>query len=70
VDQLMSFAWKFLMPLALINVLVAGFLYHLPYESSWGSGIAAFLFLFLVAKGLARMNPTDPVQKRTYRYAE
>ena len=70
VDQLMSFAWKFLMPLALINVLVAGFLYHLPYESSWGSGIAAFLFLFLVAKGLARMNPTAPTQKRTYRYAE
>jgi len=70
VDQLMSFAWKFLLPLALINVLVAGVLFHLESESPWGPGVIAFIFLYLVAKGLARMNRTTSLAKRNYRFAE
>ena len=70
VDQLMSFAWKFLMPLALVNVLVAGVLYHLPRESRLTAGVIAFVFLYLVAKSLARMNRTVSPNKRTYRFAE
>lgn len=30
VDQLMAFAWKFLLPLALINLFIAGLWYYLP----------------------------------------
>jgi NADH-quinone oxidoreductase subunit H len=70
VDQLMSFAWKFLLPLGLINVLVAGVLYHLPDESRLTAGAIAFVFLFLVAKILARMNSAAAPARRNYRFAE
>ena len=30
VDQLMGFAWKFLLPLSLINIFAAGLWYYLP----------------------------------------
>ncbi len=70
VDQLMSFAWKFLLPLGLINVLVAGVLYHLPDESRLTAGVIAFVFLYIVAKILARMNSTAAPAKRNYRFAE
>jgi hypothetical protein len=54
----------------LVNVLVAGVLYHLPHEYRWVAGAGAFVFLYLVAKGLARMNRDMSPVKRTYRFAE
>ena len=33
VDQLMAFAWKFLLPLSILNILVAGFAHFIPQDS-------------------------------------
>ena len=33
VDQLMAFSWKFLLPLAFVNVVAAGVWFHLPRET-------------------------------------
>jgi len=65
----MNFAWKFMLPLALINIVVAGLWRFLP------PGLSRWLFCFallavpyvLLAKGLAS---GKQFEKRTYRYAE
>ena len=53
-----------------VRVLVAGVLYHLPDESRLTAGVIAFVFLYLVAKILARMNSTAAPARRNYRFAE
>jgi NADH-quinone oxidoreductase subunit H len=68
IDQLMNFAWKFMVPLALINIVVAGVWRHLP------QGILRWLICFamiaapcwLLARTLARKNRW---RRRTYRFA-
>ncbi len=67
-DQLMNFAWKFMLPMTLINVVVAA-LWH--FSSSWALpirwlGCAGLLAGPYVLLGRA-MQPT--VTKRVYRYA-
>lgn len=68
-DQLMGFAWKFMLPMALVNILAAGIWHFIPPGiSSWivCSILVAGPYFFLV-KGLAAHGR---VMKRTYRYAE
>jgi NADH-quinone oxidoreductase subunit H len=68
-DQLMGFAWKFMLPMALVNIVVTGIWHFMP------PGITRWFvcgmlvlgpYLFL-ARGLVEHSG---VRKRTYRYAE
>jgi len=67
VDQLMTFAWKFLLPLSLINIFAAclwqGFTFPLNFVSS-GIFLAVGVFILLV------INKPKLPEKRVYRYAE
>lgn len=76
VDQLMAYAWKFLMPLAILNIFVAGLYYFA--EQQWGT-LAAFVggwivgfgILQLAAMGLSRLNQSPTLRpKRVYQFAE
>ena len=72
VDQLMGFAWKFLLPLSILNIIVAGVAFHVPQENTpakvavW---IVCLFILYTAATGLNDIN-RPRVQPRTYRYAE
>jgi NADH-quinone oxidoreductase subunit H len=76
VDQLMGYAWKFLMPLAIINIFIAGLYYFA--EQQWGTMIAlaggwvfGFGALQLAAMGLSRLNKSPLLkEKRVYQFAE
>ena len=68
VDQLMSYAWKFLFPMGLSNILAAGIWYYTPFPLSFIFATSILLFSFI---GLARLNPTGTrLERRTYRFAE
>jgi len=74
VDQLMGFAWKFLLPLSILNIFVAGFSWHIkdPNKETAISvvvWIAALIILYAAAKGLDRVNRAK-VKPRTYQYGE
>ena len=69
-DQLLGFAWKFMMPLAVFNIVVAGVWFHtatlLPAVARWGL-CAAMIAAALFALGRAAAGRRYP--KRVYRYA-
>ena len=62
-DQLMGFAWKFLLPLALVNIFAAGVWVIWPGLA----GLAASLALLAVSAWvLVRLNHPAPLERRTY----
>jgi NADH-quinone oxidoreductase subunit H len=68
-DQLMNFAWKFMLPMALINLVSAAVWYFMgPGVDRW---IASTVLVFGPYVFLARaLFQKQHVGKRTYRYAE
>jgi NADH-quinone oxidoreductase subunit H len=68
-DQLMNFAWKFMLPMALINLVSAAVWYFMgPGVDRW---IASAVLVFGPYVFLARaLFQKQHVGKRTYRYAE
>jgi NADH-quinone oxidoreductase subunit H len=68
-DQLMNFAWKFMLPLALINILVAGiwhFMGHGPLR--WLACLAVIGAAYVtLGRGLMQ---NQKLGKRTYRFAD
>ena len=67
VDQLMGFSWKFLLPLALANILATGTWHYLSGPVAW---IASGLIVFPAYFVLARVNEARVVRKRDYRFAD
>lgn len=68
-DQLMNFAWKFMLPLALINLVTAGVWRFLPNQAErWiVCTVLVVVPYVLLGRGLAR---GWKLEKRTYRFAE
>jgi len=68
VDQLMSYAWKFLLPMALVNILAAGIWHFLPV---WAGFPVTTALLASAFYGLSHLHPTgEPLAKRHYTFAE
>jgi len=62
VDQLMSFAWKILIPLGLVNILAsAAVVLYVPDHWKWG------MFVFSWASVIAFVLSLDPILKRRLR---
>ncbi len=69
VDQLMNFAWKFMLPLALINLITAASWHYMsPGLARWIVGATLVLGPYLLlGRGLLT---GKQITKRVYRYAE
>jgi NADH-quinone oxidoreductase subunit H len=67
VDQLLTFAWKFLLPLSLVNIFAAALWFFLPSKTIGWVVSAAILAGSVWA--LVRLNAGAKIEKRTYRYA-
>jgi NADH-quinone oxidoreductase subunit H len=68
-DQLMNFAWKFMLPMALINIISAAVWHFMPpgFER-WLVGAAMVVGPYiLLGRGLME---GKKIEKRTYRFAE
>ena len=68
-DQLMNFAWKFMLPLALINLVTAGVWRFAPHGTvRWLiCGIMVVVPYILLGRGMAK---GWKLEKRVYRFAE
>ena len=73
VDQLMGFAWKFMLPLSILNIFVAGFAWHAEQLDNKFIMVITWLIslavLYGAASGLNQLN-RGKVRPREYKYAE
>ncbi len=67
VDQLMGLAWKFLLPLTLMNIFVAGFWYFANRPLRIVGSIAILSVTFWI---LMKLNKVYMPEKRVYQFAE
>ncbi len=68
IDQLMGLAWKFLLPLALLNILAAGLWWF--FQGSPIGWLVSFLVLAAGAWTLVLINKPAHLQPRTYVFAD
>ena len=66
VDQLMGFAWKFLLPMAVLNIIAVGIWHFTPSKPVAWVVTAAWLAVWFI--GLAKLNAGQTLEKREYRY--
>jgi NADH-quinone oxidoreductase subunit H len=67
-DQLMNFAWKFMLPMALINLVNVGIWRFLPGLSRWLACVILVVVPYILL-GRALMQ-SKKLEKRVYRFAE
>ena len=66
VDQLMGFAWKFLLPMSIVNIVAVGIWHFMDSKSlAW---IVTEILLAVAFIVFARLSTTERLEKRRYRY--
>jgi len=72
IDQLMKFAWKFLLPLAVLDILIAGTMGQIV--TPWVRGVMAIVSVLLIALAWLRLGRAmaggEEIGPREYRFAE
>ena len=69
-DQLMNFAWKFMLPMTLLNIFAAGVWRFMPAGPVRWLVCAALIFAPFILLALKLEKGKKRIAQRTYRYAE
>jgi NADH-quinone oxidoreductase subunit H len=67
VDQLMSFAWKILLPMSIVNIVAVAMWHYITIRPIAWIGTTLWLVLWFVT--LNKLAATEKIEKREYRYA-